>query len=100
MSGDEILGREKIGKLLFKFAMPMTISLVLSAVYNMVDQIFIGQGVGYIGNSATNVIFPLMQLTLAFGFMFGDGAASYMNLCMGEGNYDAAKNSLAAGITA
>ena len=100
MSGDEILGREKIGKLLFKFAMPMTVSLVLSAVYNMVDQIFIGQGVGYIGNSATNVIFPLMQLTLAFGFMFGDGAASYMNLCMGEGNYDAAKNSLAAGITA
>ena len=100
MPGDEILGREKIGKLLFKFAMPMTVSLVLSAVYNMVDQIFIGQGVGYIGNSATNVIFPLMQLTLAFGFMFGDGAASYMNLCMGEGNYDAAKNSLAAGITA
>ena len=100
MSGDEILGREKIGRLLFKFAMPMTVSLVLSAVYNMVDQIFIGQGVGYIGNSATNVIFPMMQLTLAFGFMFGDGAASYMNLCMGEGNYDAAKNSLAAGITA
>ncbi|MBQ3625610.1 MAG: MATE family efflux transporter [Synergistaceae bacterium] len=98
MSGDEFLGRESIGKLLFKFAMPMTVSLVLSAVYNMVDQIFIGQGVGYIGNSATNVIFPLMQLTLAFGFMFGDGAASYMNLCMGEGNYDSAKKTLAAGI--
>ncbi|MBQ9582071.1 MAG: MATE family efflux transporter, partial [Synergistaceae bacterium] len=98
MSGDEFLGRESIGKLLFKFAMPMTVSLVLSAVYNMVDQIFIGQGVGYLGNSATNVIFPLMQLTLAFGFMFGDGAASYMNLCMGEGNYDAAKKTLAAGI--
>ena len=48
MSGDEFLGRESIGKLLFKFAMPMTVSLVLSAVYNMVDQIFIGQGVGYL----------------------------------------------------
>lgn len=97
---DEFLGRENIGKLLFKFAVPMMASLILSAIYNMVDQIFIGQGVGYLGNGATNVIFPLMQIALAFGFMFGDGAASYMNLCMGEGKYDEAQRSMAAGISA
>ncbi|MCR4819228.1 MAG: MATE family efflux transporter [Fretibacterium sp.] len=100
MEKDELLGKENIGKLLFKFAVPMMFSLVLSAVYNMVDQIFIGQGVGYLGNGATTVIFPLMQVALAFGFMFGDGAASLMNLCMGEGKTDEARRVMAAGISA
>ena len=70
MASDELLGRERIGKLLFRFAVPMMFSLVLSAVYNMVDQIFIGQGVGYLGNGATNVIFPLMQVTMAAFFLW------------------------------
>ncbi|MBQ9527197.1 MAG: MATE family efflux transporter [Fretibacterium sp.] len=100
MTSDELLGKERIGKLLFRFAVPMMLSLVLSAVYNMVDQIFIGHGVGYLGNGATNVIFPLMQVALAFGFMFGDGAASYMNLCMGEGRTEEARRVMAAGISA
>ncbi|MCR5346674.1 MAG: MATE family efflux transporter [Fretibacterium sp.] len=100
LSSSGLLGNERIGKLLFRFAVPMMLSLVLSAVYNMVDQIFIGQGVGYLGNGATNVIFPLMQVALAFGFMFGDGAASHMNLCMGEGKMDEARHSMAAGISA
>ncbi|MBQ9565730.1 MAG: MATE family efflux transporter, partial [Synergistaceae bacterium] len=98
--GDELLGKERIGKLLFRFAVPMMFSLVLSAVYNMVDQIFIGQGVGFLGNGATNVIFPLMQVALAFGFLFGDGAASLMNLRMGEGKTDEARRVMAAGISA
>ena len=100
MASDELLGKERIGKLLFTFAVPMMFSLVLSAVYNMVDQIFIGQGVGYLGNGATNVIFPLMQVTMAFGLMFGDGAASLMNLCMGEGRTEEARRVMAAGISA
>lgn len=53
---------EKVGKLLLMFSVPSVISLVLNALYNMVDQIFIGNGVGYLGNGATNVIFPLTQL--------------------------------------
>ncbi|MBR1672152.1 MAG: MATE family efflux transporter [Fretibacterium sp.] len=100
MPGDESLGKERIGRLLFTFAVPMMFSLVLSAVYNMVDQIFIGRGVGYLGNGATNVIFPLMQIALAFGFMFGDGAASCMNLCMGENKPDEARRAMAGGIFA
>ena len=97
---DNDLGNERIGKLLVRFAVPMVVSLVLNAVYNMVDQIFIGQGVGYLGNGATNVIFPLMQLSLAFGFMFGEGAAARMNLCMGAGRPDDAKRAMAAGVVA
>lgn len=69
MNEGQLLGSEKIGKLLMKFSIPCIISLVLNAVYNMVDQIFIGQGVGYLGNGATNVIFPLVQVATAIALM-------------------------------
>ncbi len=94
---ENILGTEKIGKLLFKFAVPGIISMVVNALYNIIDQIFIGQGVGYLGNGATTVIFPMTSLALAFSIMFGDGAASYMSLRLGEGKKDAAANGALAG---
>ena len=56
---ENILGTEKIGKLIRKFSIPCIISMVVNALYNIVDQIFVGQGVGYLGNGATNIIFPL-----------------------------------------
>lgn len=78
------LGKEKIGKLLRTFAIPCIISLVVNALYNMVDQIFIGWGVGYLGNGATNVIFPITILCLSFSLMFGDGTSAYLSLKLGE----------------
>lgn len=78
------LGKEKIGKLLMAFSVPCIISLVVNALYNMVDQIFIGWGVGYLGNGATNVIFPITVFCLAFSLMFGDGSAAYLSLKLGE----------------
>ena len=63
---ENILGTEKIGKLIKKFAVPSIISLVVNSLYNIVDQIFIGWGVGYLGNGATNIIFPLTVVCLAF----------------------------------
>ena len=78
------LGKEKIGKLLRIFAIPCIISLVVNALYNMVDQIFIGWGVGYLGNGATNVIFPITILFLSFSLMFGDGTSAYLSLKLGE----------------
>ena len=92
------LGTEKISKLLMAFALPSVVSMVLNALYNMVDQIFIGQGVGYLGNAATNVIFPLAMLAVAFGLMLGDGSASYFNLKHGEGKHEEADRGMAAGI--
>lgn len=93
------LGNEKLGKLLLTFAVPSVISLVLNAIYNMVDQIFIGQGVGYLANGATNVIFPLTQLAVAIGLLLGDGTASLMNLKLGSGDNKAAEKGMAAGIS-
>ena len=91
---------EKVGKLLMMFSVPSVISLVLNALYNMVDQIFIGNGVGYLGNGATNVIFPLTQLAIAIGLLIGDGTASYMNLKLGEGKREEAEKGMAAGLAA
>jgi len=81
---ENILGKEKIGKLLRTFAIPCIISLVVNALYNMVDQIFIGWGVSYLGNGATNVIFPITILCMAFSLMFGDGTSAYLSLKLGE----------------
>ena len=52
------LGTERVGKLMMRYAVPSIISIVVNSLYNMVDQVFIGQGVGYLGNAATNVIMP------------------------------------------
>ena len=81
---ENILGTEKIGKLIRKFSIPCIISMLVNSLYNIVDQIFIGQGVGYLGNGATNVVFPLVMIGLAFSLMFGDGASAYLSLKLGE----------------
>ena len=80
------LGTEKISRLLTRFAVPSIISLVVSAIYNLVDQIYIGQGVGYLGNAATNIILPLVTFQIAIGIMLCDGTASYLSLKLGEGD--------------
>lgn len=85
------LGTEPIGKLLPRFAIPAVISMLVSALYNIVDQIFIGQGVGMYGNAATNVAFPLTTLATSLGLLLGIGGASNFNLEMGRGNDDKAR---------
>lgn len=87
-----VLGRERIGKLLRAYAIPSIISMLVNALYNIVDQIFIGQGVGYLGNGAANIIFPITIVFAAFALMFGDGSAAYMSLRLGANQKtDAAK---------
>lgn len=92
------LGTEKIGKLLKTFAIPCIISLVVNALYNMVDQIFIGWGVGYLGNGATNIIFPITVICLAFALMFGDGTSAYLSLKLGEKKQKEAEKGVGSGI--
>ena len=94
------LGTEKIGKLLRKFAIPCIISLVVNALYNIVDQIFIGWGVNYLGNGATNVVFPITVICLAFAFMFGDGTSAFLSLKLGEKKEKEAEKGVANGILA
>lgn len=78
------LGTEPIRKLLRNFAFPSCISMVVNALYNIVDQIFIGRGVGYLGNGATNVIMPIMILGIAIGLLFGDGCAAFYSMQLGR----------------
>ena len=93
-----ILGTEKIGTLLVKFSIPGIASLLVNALYNIIDQIFIGQGVGYLGNGATNVIFPLTTFAMAFALLIGDGTASYMSLMLGKKEGRKAAQGTAAGL--
>ncbi len=79
------LGTEKIGKLLRNFTVPSIISMLAIAVYNIIDQIFIGQGVGYLGNAATSVVFPMMSLCMSVSILLGSGASAYAALKMGAG---------------
>ena len=96
---ENILGTEKIGKLMLKFSIPSIISMVVNALYNIVDQIFIGRGVGYLGNGATNVVFPITVVAMALSFMIADGGAAYMSLKLGEKKKDEASKGVANAIT-
>ena len=82
---------EPVGRLIVKFAIPCVISLVVNALYNIVDQIFIGWGVGYLGNGATNIVFPITIIALALAVLIGDGGAAYLSLKLGEGDLDSVK---------
>ena len=95
---ENILGKEKIGKLIRKFSIPCIISLLVNSLYNIVDQIFIGQGVGYLGNGATNVVFPIVIIGLAFSLMLGDGASAYLSLKLGEKKKEDAELGIGNGI--
>ena len=80
------LGSAPVGSLLAKFAIPAIISMLVNALYNIVDQIFIGQGVGMLGNAATNIAFPVTTISTAAALLLGIGGASNYNLEMGAGN--------------
>lgn len=83
-NANQYLAKEPIGKLMLKFSIPCIISLLVSSLYNIVDQIFIGRGVGYLGNGATNVVFPITVISLAFALMVGDGCAAFLSICQGR----------------
>ena len=82
---NKYLGEEKISKILFKFAIPCILSLLISSLYNIVDQIFIGHSeLGYLGNAATSVVFPITIISVAFAWCFGDGSAAFLSLAQGR----------------
>lgn len=92
------LGYERIGKLLRTYAIPSIISLIINSLYNMVDQIFIGQGVGFLGNGATNIIAPISTIAIAIATLFGDGLAAFFSLNLGQGNAEKASKGVGTAI--
>ena len=85
-----MLGEAPIGKLMAKFAVPSIVAMLVGALYNIVDQLFIGHAVGTLGNAATNIAFPFTTSCLALALLFGIGGASCFNLNMGRGNVEKA----------
>lgn len=98
MEKNHFMERENIGKLMLKFSVPCIMSLLVSSLYNIVDQIFIGQGIGYLGNGATNVVFPVTIIALAMALMVGDGCAANLSICQGCKDSDRAKKSVGNAI--
>lgn len=92
------LGSKSIPSLLRTFAIPSIIATLVSSLYNIVDQVFIGQGVGYLGNSATNVSYPLTTICLALSLLIGIGSASRFSLALGAGEQDKAEKVVGCGI--
>ena len=92
------LEKDKINKLLLTFTIPCVISMLVNSIYNIVDQIFIGWGVGYLGNGATNVVFPLVVISFAIAFMTSDGSAAFLSLNLGEKDYEEAKKGIGSAL--
>ena len=96
---DNPLGFAPIPGLITKFAVPAIISMLVSAIYNITDQIFIGNIIGMYGNAATNVAFPVAMLTIAFSQLSGVGTAANFNICMGAKRTEDAQYYIGTGLT-
>ena len=97
-NANAFLAQAPISKLLLRFSVPCVLSLLVSALYNIVDQIFIGQGVGYLGNAATTVVYPFTVIALAVALLVGDGCAALLSLSLGRGDGETARGSIGNGI--
>ena len=94
------LGEESIPRLLLQFSVPCVMGLLITAFYNIVDQIFIGNSeLGFLGNAATGVSFPIICIANAFAWCVGDGAASYLSICSGRNDSQSAHKCVGTGIT-
>lgn len=93
------LGSESIPKLLRGFALPSITATLVGSLYNIVDQVFIGQGVGYLGNAATNVSYPLSTICLAISLLIGIGSTARFSLCLGKAEPDKAARIAGSGIS-
>ncbi len=95
---ENALGTEPVAKLLARYAVPSIVSMVVMALYNIVDQFFIARGVGFIGNGATTATFPLVTVALGLALWVGNGSAAFISLELGRGNSDKARRALGNAI--
>ena len=99
-NSDQHLGTERIGRLMAQYAVPCIISLLVGALYNIVDQLFIANAsyLGSYGNAANTVVFPLTVVALAIAVMVGDGCCAFVSICLGKGEVDSAKKSVGGAV--
>lgn len=99
MHNPHALGEESIGRLLWKFSVPAITGMMVNALYNIVDSIFVGHGVGAIGLAAVTIAFPIMIILMAFGMLVGIGATTLVSIRLGEHNKEAAEQILGNALT-
>ena len=92
------LGTKPIGRLIAKFAAPSIVAMLVMSLYNIVDQLFIGRYVGYLGNAATNIVFPVNVLTIAVSMLIGEGATAMYSIRLGEGKNELARKTVGNAI--
>ena len=99
-NANSFLGTEKIGKLMRKYAIPCIISLLVAALYNVVDQVFIANAsyMGSYGNAANTVVFPMTVVALALAVMIGDGCCAFVSICLGSGRQEDAHKSIGSAV--
>ena len=99
-NSNQYLGTERIGKLMKQYALPCIISLLVGALYNIVDQIFIANAsyLGSYGNAANTVVFPLTVVALAIAVMIGDGCCAFVSICLGKQDIHTAKSSVGCSV--
>ena len=98
MENSHYLGREKVGKLLRQFSIPCICSLIISCLYNIVDQIFVGNMIGYVANGATGIIFPITVIGWGISLFFGDGAAAALSIAFGKNDMKSIHQSVGNGM--
>ncbi len=95
------LGEERVSTLVWRFSVPCVLSMLLSYLYSVVDQIFVGNSeLSTLGNAAVGVVFPLFVIAQAVAWCFGDGCAAYLNICQGQGRGKDATRAIGSGILA
>lgn len=99
MDQSQALGEEKVSKLLWEFSLPAIVGMVVNALYNIVDSIFVGNGIGDIGLTAVTIAFPIMIVLMAIGMLIGIGASTLVSIRLGEQNYQAAEFILGNAVT-
>lgn len=101
VQSNEFLGTEKVKKLLLKFSVPCVLSLIIQALYNLVDQIYIGHSakLGAVGNAATGIVYPLTVIALGIGLWLGDGAAACMSINQGRNSTQDSSKSVGTAFT-
>ena len=100
MESTKMLGQQPVKKLLLKFSVPCVMGLLIGALYNIVDQIFIGNSsLGYLGNAATGVSFPVICIANAFAWCIGDGAAAYLSICAGRQDSESSHKCVGTGLS-
>jgi len=99
MSNELAMGKQNVGSLLWKFSLPAIVGMLVNALYNIIDRIFVGRGIGSLAIAATTVAFPIMLIMMAFSMLIGIGATALISIRLGEQKKEEAEKIIGNALT-